>query len=445
MPEYPYQTEIEVSRLRLDTRNPRVPSVADSQRQALEALATEQKGKLVVLARHIVDKGLNPAQRFIAIPYDEDSFIVLDANRRLAALKLLEHPELVQGILSDGQLGQIRALANRFDPPEDVSCVVFEKREDADVWVELLHEGQGDGAGLVEWSAQQKARHRARSGSQPAHMQVLEFVMREGTPSAITEERNTKGDYPVSTLERALGSPYVRERLGIDVQGGRVVTEFPKEEVLKGLTKVVDEIAAGTVKVAQVMSKEDRIRYADHFSDEDLPAATTRGEDSTPLADAPTRAKQYPKDRKPSSERKRMIPSDFSVHIPAPRINEIYHELKSRLIVRDVPNAVAVLFRTFVELSIEDYIRRHLAAGKLRDKKLAQKQEAVLVDLLAKGLLDKNDLVSVRLAVSEPADVSNITNLNAFVHNPQMSPIDSELKQLWYRYEKLIRVIWAQP
>jgi hypothetical protein len=442
MPKYPYQTEIEVSRLRLDTRNPRVPSVADSQRQALEALAAEQKGKLVVLARHIVEQGLSPAQRFIVIPYDEDSFIVLDANRRLAALKLLEHPELAQGILSDGQLGQIRTLANRFDPPEDVSCVVFEKREDADVWVELLHEGQGDGAGLVEWSAQQKARHRARGGSQPAHMQVLGFVMQEGNPASTTEDRNKKGDYPVSTLERALSSPYLRGRLGIDVQGGRVLTQFPKEEVLKGLTKMVDEIAGGTVKVGQVMSREDRIRYADHFSEADLPAAAARGEDFTPLADAPTRA-ESPKDRKPSSERKRIIPSEFSVHIPAPRINDIYHELKTGLIVRDVPNAVAVLFRTFVELSIEDYIRRHLDLSKLGDKKLAQKQEAVLVDLLGKGLLDKKDLVPVRLAVAEPADVSNITNLNAFVHNPQMSPVDSELKQLWHRYEKLIRVIWA--
>ena len=46
--------------------------------------------------------------------------------------------------------------------------------------------GQGDGEGLVEWTAQQKARHRARDGGKEPHMQVLEFVIKEGDVSAQT-------------------------------------------------------------------------------------------------------------------------------------------------------------------------------------------------------------------------------------------------------------------
>src|SRR5664280_1862440 len=138
MATFPYAADIEVPRLRLDLRNPRLPGRPDSQREAFEAVAAEQRAKLLGLARHIARHGLSPAQRFIVIPDDESSFIVLDANRRLAALKALENPELMQGFLKDAEMAQLRTIAANYEAPDDVPCVVFKKREDADVWVELL-------------------------------------------------------------------------------------------------------------------------------------------------------------------------------------------------------------------------------------------------------------------------------------------------------------------
>ena len=139
MATFPYSADIEVPRLRLDLHNPRVPGRPDSQKEAFEEVASEQRTKLLGLARHIARYGLSPAQRFIVIPDDANFFIVLDANRRLAALKALEQPDLMQGFLTDPQMAQLRGLAADYDPPDDVPCVVYARREDADVWVELLH------------------------------------------------------------------------------------------------------------------------------------------------------------------------------------------------------------------------------------------------------------------------------------------------------------------
>jgi len=447
MVTFPYSADIEVPRLRLDLRNPRVPGEPDSQKEALEEVAAEQKAKLLGLARHIAKNGLSPAQRFIVIPDDDNSFIVLDANRRLTALKLLEQPDLMLGFLTDAQMGQLRALAADYDPPDDVPCVVFKKREDADVWVELLHEGQGDGYGLVEWTAQQKARHRGRrGGAKSPHMQVLEFVLREGQVSAATIDRNRKGTYPVSTLERALTTPHVRAQLGIDIVDGRVITNFPKPEVLKGLTKIVDEIGTGTVKVAKFMSKDDRAAYVDQFKDEELPDPNTRGEMSAPLDEAPEQAtstRSKSKDRRHSTARTKMIPAEFSVSIPVPRINDIYYELKRKLKLSDVPNAAAVLFRVFIELSVDDYIARNKVIVKFRDPNLQNKASSVLDHMETAGVLTEKDLVPVREALKDPANVTLPTNLNAFVHNPRMTPSGNDLKAIWDRLAHFVEALWA--
>src|SRR4029077_5964321 len=181
MPKYPYTADIELSKLRIDLRNPRLPQEPDSQREAFAEMAEVQGGKLLALCRHIVRHGLSPANRFIVIPDDANQFIVLDANRRLTALRALEQPELVAGKLTEPEMKQLKQLAESFEPPDDVPCVVFAKRDDTDPWIQLIHEGESDGAGLAPWSAQQKTRHRARGGTKAAHLQVLEFVRSEGT------------------------------------------------------------------------------------------------------------------------------------------------------------------------------------------------------------------------------------------------------------------------
>src|SRR5260370_12952905 len=101
MTKYPYTADIELAKLRLDLRNRSLPEEPDSQREAFAEMADVQKGKLLALCKHIARYGLSPAQRFIVIPDDDNQFIVLDANRRLTALRALEQPELVKGQFTD--------------------------------------------------------------------------------------------------------------------------------------------------------------------------------------------------------------------------------------------------------------------------------------------------------------------------------------------------------
>lgn len=441
----PVSEDIEVPKLRFDLHNPRFPGRPDSQREAFEEMARDQKTKLLGLAKHIARYGLSPAQKFMVIPDDGNSYIVLDANRRLAALKALEQPELMHEFLNDSQLAQLRTLAAEYDPPEDVPCVVFTRREDAATWIELMHEGQGDGFGLVEWTAQQKARHRARDGSKDPHMQVLEFVIKEGKVSPTTAERSRKGQYPVSTLERALTTPQVREKLGIEIVAGRVMTQYPKSEVLKGLTKLVDEIGSGKVKVAAFMKKEDRTAYVNRLKDTETPDPATRADAPTSLEEAPERVlrKRTVGEQKPSGARTKLIPRDYSVNISVSRINDIYHELKGKLNLADVPNATAVLLRVFIELSIDSCIDRNSIPVSFKEKTFQNRMTAVCDWMEATKVLTPKQLIPVRKTLKDPYNVTLPTNLNAYVHNQDMTPTATDLKAIWDGVAVFVQKLWA--
>ena len=53
MTKYPYTADIEVAKLRLDLRNPRLPDEPDSQREAFEHMSDVQGSKLLALCKHI--------------------------------------------------------------------------------------------------------------------------------------------------------------------------------------------------------------------------------------------------------------------------------------------------------------------------------------------------------------------------------------------------------
>ena len=85
---------IPLSKLRLDLQNPRLDN-PESTKDVMLAMLEQQGGKILRLAEDIVEHGLDPSSALIVIPHDEkpDRYVVVEGNRRITALKLLEHPE----------------------------------------------------------------------------------------------------------------------------------------------------------------------------------------------------------------------------------------------------------------------------------------------------------------------------------------------------------------
>src|ERR1044071_406682 len=142
---------ISLADLLIDTENPRLPQPNLGQRDALRALAKYLPKKLITLARDIVKHGTSPSELPIVMPFKDDlnRYVVLEGNRRLVAVKGLENPDSLLGILESSLMTELRALSKEYQeaPVESLTCYVVNDRDDAQHWIELRHTGQNEGAG----------------------------------------------------------------------------------------------------------------------------------------------------------------------------------------------------------------------------------------------------------------------------------------------------------
>ncbi len=452
----PREKTISISQLLLDTKNPRLPEVQTDQREAIRSMVRAQGDKVVALAKHIHENGPNPASLLIVMPAenDEGKYIVLDGNRRLTALKVLETPSLIEGVLDGKVLQRLRRMSSVFirKPVTTLRCYIVESREEADTWIELIHRGYQSGAGLVEWDGQVAARYDARKGSKSAALQVLDFVKENADLSDETQQKIESGKFPITNLARLINTPYVREKLGIDFQADNVVTGFSSAEVIKGLTRVVEDLGRGRKTVSDIKSQSQRIDYINSLDQTELPQAEKALPTAQLLGTPESREGEgislsIPKSVgriTPPIYRSALIPRDCKLRIPHHRIAKIFAELK-RLDVADYPNAGAVMFRVFIELSVDYYLETAIKWDELKidGSKLAQKLSAVANHFEKNKIMTTQQLAPVRKAASgQTLLAASVKSLHGYVHSKYMSPVASELKTAWEDLQPFLENIW---
>ena len=161
----------------------------------------------------------------------------------------------------------------------------------------------------------------------------------------------------------------------------------------------------------------------------------------TTVADGEPNVQRKKKRNRPTSERKRLVPKNTDVRPPMGRANDILHELQ-RLEVENYRNAVSVLFRVFLEFSVEEYMSRRAVTGVTSGDKLYQKIKAVTKHMEDNGIMSRKDLISANKVANDPHSVLSTQQLNAYVHAQNFYPSASELKTSWDNLEPFIVKLW---
>jgi len=197
--------DLTLSTLLLDVTNPRFETEQENQRDAIRAMAEEQGEKLLNLAEDIVQFQLDPSSLTIVIPADQPSgrYVVVEGNRRLAALKLLHNPDLAKGVWEPRHERRLKALSEKFRaaPIKQMRCVVLPDREATSHWIPLRHRGEQQGRGIVDWDGYMAARYEERRGGGPARaaLQAMDLVRHRGTLDQATLDR--LADVPITTVQ----------------------------------------------------------------------------------------------------------------------------------------------------------------------------------------------------------------------------------------------------
>lgn len=450
--------QLKIGDLLINNENPRYESV-EQQREAIEVMIREQNDKLVELGKHIVGHGLSPIDVVLVKPIGK-LWLVQEGNRRITALKLLANPSLIPDDLKNIKR-QFIGLATDIDSDllEKIPCVHCDNEEEANEWIRLKHTGENAGAGTVKWDAQQAGRFSLRTSDRPDP----KMIFLEDLKSNTDLPKDIRGQTPKilkTNFERLISDPAIRDFVGITYKNQEFKVQKPVSDRFLLMLK---DLIGDELIVTKIYHKKDRAGYIDSLSERLTNKSASEGfQASQEVAkDNSNRKKDgvndennekdlesdsYNKGKKKKSypiDRNTIIPSVCTMPIDKGRISLIFRELK-KLPIDEYPNASAVLFRVFVELSIDSFISRKHLTGVSINKELNTKITAVADFLEINHIMTSKELFTARKMISGQFQTQSVQTFHNYVHNANISPVPRDLCSAWHDISQFIEKIWEE-
>ncbi|SMO79683.1 hypothetical protein [Solitalea koreensis] len=448
--------KIKLTNLLVNTENYRFETVA-SQKEALDKMLDNQNDFLFNLAEHIMEFGLNPNDsiQVIASAHDKNYYIVLEGNRRTTCLKFLNNPDLIEGAKYLSLKRKFKKLneVNKDRLVSEVDCVIYDDPKEADIWIGLKHGYGKYGTGTDGWDPLQKQRFGEKTeGKTSTSIQIIKLL--KASPDVPAEIKSNVEKINTTNLDRLIDDPDVRTFLGIEFNNGTIQSKIDEKEVVKGLTQVVKDILDPKFTVKKIYDKDARKDYIQNFHKASIPdtsiAAGKLWQINSSSSASPVVASKPAssiKSKPIPTERKKLIPKTCGMSINNPKVNAIYHELMDIDVTRHT-NAVAVLFRVFVELSVDSYVEEHSltptpspSAAK-SGMNLQQKINVVANHLDTKKWADQAICKGVKSSVKDSNDILGLDTWHAYVHNNRFSPKAENLIITWDNMQDFMVILW---
>lgn len=445
--------QLPVEDLELDLANPRFKDRnLATQSEALKGLIGIGLPYFKTMMLSIKDHWLDPGDSFyvVASPDDADSFIVVDGNRRLAALKVLSEPAILQSTgLPDGQIKQLAEAAKGFDSKraDAVDCVLFDDRASANEWIVRRHGRDLVGEGRLTWGTLEKERFQGDA----TILDVIDFVERNSTKSDVEWAGvKTSVEANPSTLRRFLASKAGSEWLGLATkteENGEKVPVFKRDpkHTLGVLESIFDSIHRGEINTRTYNKADDIKGYFDslpkslhpkgaprkvatRFRDSEIKDAEIRPRLTKPLAATtpPTKTTRAKGPRMTLAEKRHAFSQPATV-----KGQRLVHEA-SRINARDFPLSSAYVLRAFLEHTIDIYMDAQGLDRFKGDKLLdLQKRAALVIDHLKANGTAYQKIRGADRVLTNTKDPSSIQALNDYHHDRYQIPAADSLRSAW--------------
>jgi hypothetical protein len=455
----PKPFEIPVSLLVVNPENYRFEPV-ENQLEAIEMMVDDQSSKLYNIAVSIVEKGTNPNDWPMVITYAHDisQYLVLEGNRRITALKILNNIDLLDDQKHASLKNKFKALISSVKKPVPTTiwCNVYEDSAEADYWIKLKHTGSNEGVGIVDWSNQANLRYQEKvEGKSSVPLQIIDLLR---SSSFVDDElKKQLKDVKTTTLTRIIGDKDIKSLLGISTINGELQTDLEEAEVVKGLSQVVRNVLDPNFTVNDVYTKEDRKDYINKFPKTSQPNKTKKAQNAWKIGfvsgdgsdnSATTESSNIKPGKQQPKKRDVLIPKTCKISIVNAKVNNIYYELKNpKLSVAKFTNAVAVLLRVFIELSADCYLESNKLINAITasdsDMSLQQKVLEVKKDMFMKKLADKHVWKGMEEAVKQKENLLGLESWHAYVHNNKFNPDPEILLRTWDNIQAFIIILWT--
>ncbi|WP_406833738.1 hypothetical protein [Pseudomonas asiatica] len=285
---------IPLDKIKLDKENVRFGNdVAESQLEAIRLLMSDPDDarKILRLAEHMVQHGFDPTELQLVMPDDEGNFVVLEGNRRLTALKLLQRPDLCTSERSyKGFLKAQKNLPNGV--PQNLQCSVVPDRAAGDIWIELKHTGENKGAGRVDWDSNIRDERRARTTGVESIGRQLRNMIKDNPKYFTAKAALDCMEVDVTTLTRLFSSSTGQSIFRLKVENKTLNPQLSLEHIAPAVEFMLDMFISQGYNVNDVRAEPDRVRTLNHIPPEILAhnlaeAAKLKHKSASPTQNSP--------------------------------------------------------------------------------------------------------------------------------------------------------------
>ena len=477
------EAKIALKDLKLWSENPRFPRTYSGkpENQLIDYIVSVPHYKIKEFGKEVVEDYDMPVFEKLAIYSGEGSNIAYEGNRRVTVYKLLVNPNLTSDENVREYFFKLKRTIN-IDEDFTIDCVVSDNKKEVLRYVDRKHLNNNN---EVAWGTVENSNAKLRWLDNPDKLDIvrsnLEVIIRN-LKIPVEHKDKVLGRGSVTTLFRILNPVTVEKffSLLLDEDNNLVTDDIRFEDKLEIVINDVLQKKTFNKKIFSRLSAEEIEEYLNSITLNDLPSekSTVKGHSSqsdkkdtakgitksknkdgktgkdktTPITKGKSGAevpKKKPKVKPKSLQRKRLIPRDCKLSINQDKINNIYHELRIDLVLDDttksVPNAVGVLFRVFIEVSLDEYAEKKHGYNFKKETGIPAKIDWVVNKLIAVGY-KKSLFKNILIVGSSKAKHSylSIEKFHQYVHGTTLEPSPSELKSKWNLLESFFEIIWEE-
>lgn len=455
---------ISINSILLDTENARHGD-QESQREIYAWMCSgDIAPKVLRLATEIAKKGISPLDTPAVVPSpngERKPWIVVEGNRRVAALKFLNDPKLCP----DPKLRkQYERLKKNAETPvkSKFEFVTFDNIDIASYWIELRHGGENGGAGIISWGPMEIDNFAARLGKKTTNRPAVEILSYALKKNLITHEEFKS--VPVTTLFRLVSTPAARKDLGFDLIKGKIHRVASENYFDQAIERVLKILATGEKTVTNLKTKDLREGFT----------KTLRSEDNWPEyeTESPTPIDESANDNwKSAADDSESDEGDASTHKPrksrTPQTpswdrKSLFTRGKDGLSISEnnskawnivaelrrlktggstgTPIAVAMLLRALIETSTNRYRDVY---GVKADQDFTR-QVAIIADHMRSNsriTVDQHTLINRMTRDTE--SMLHVKTLQKYVHSDAFHPTADVLNSLWDQISFFLRECWS--
>jgi hypothetical protein len=365
----------------------------------------------------------------LVFPQD-DKFVVFDGNRRVTCLKLLEKPRRAPTVELQEFFAEQRSKWIG-DFPQNIQCQVETDRDRIDEILFRRHTGSQGGVGQSTWDDRMKSNFINRTG-RGGTLNVADEIEKRLSAAGLLPRRKI----PRSNLNRLLSAESFRNRVGFTTANGRFVITHQEPVVMHALQRIATDLADGRVVLGDIWDVDGKRAYLDELESEKiLPTAEhSLPKPATSPSPVPIAARQPPPTRVAKPPRRTTLIPNATFPIAwagrLQRHRQIWEELQFRLLLTEHPNAISVLFRVLLDLSIENYLSQVPLSTIKSNDSLAKRALRIAENLEATGKISQKYLDVFKKFPQYDSLVSADT-LNRYVHSANFAPSPEHLTAMW--------------